>query len=94
MSTAEDHAAVRVSEPEPIPQHTLSRAARRSGRRSTRVLSVASLVVALAATGILLGTAARPPVRTPIAAATAETWEATGALSDALRALRPGASRN
>jgi len=71
----------------------LSRAARRSGRRSARVLSVASLVMALVATGVVLGTAVQPAVQTPIVAATAQAWDATGALSDALRALRPGATR-
>ena len=94
MSTTEDHEAVRASAPESSPEYALSWAARRSGHRSARVLSVVSLAAALVTTGVLVGTAAKPPARTPIAAATAETWEATGALSDALRALRPGASRN
>jgi len=77
-----------------VPVPALSRAARRSGRRSTRVLSVMSLTAALAVTGAVLGTATLSSAPAPIAEATADAWEATGALSDALRALRPGASRN
>jgi len=63
-------------------------------RRAARVLSVVSLSVAIAAVGVVIGTYAKPAPPAPMEEATAEAWEATGALSDALRALRPGASRN
>ena len=81
-------------EPAPAPEPEISRAAGRSGRLKTRVLSVLSVSVALAATGAVLVTAARPSAAGPIENVTADAWEATGALSDALRVLRPGASRN
>lgn len=94
MSATEEHPALEVSEPRPAPGPALSRAARRSGRRRARVLAVGSLAVAIVAIAVLLWTARQPSARSPIAAATAQTWEATGALSDALRVLRPDGSRN
>jgi len=60
----------------------------------TRVLSVVSVGAALAATSAVLVTAAQPSAAGPIEKVTADAWEATGALSDALRALRPGATRD
>ncbi len=82
------------SEPVGVPAPMLSRAARRSGGLSARVLSLASLTTALVAIGVVLQTAAQSPGPAPVVAATAAAWQATAALSDGLRALRPGASRN
>jgi hypothetical protein len=94
MSATEEHPAVQEPEQSSAPEPVLSRAARRSGRRRARVFAVGSLAVALVTTAVLLGSAAQPEPRSPMTTATAEAWEATGALSDALRALRRGGSRN
>lgn len=75
------------------PAPSASRAAGRSGRRTTRVLSVLSVGLALTATSAVLVTAAQSSAAAPIEKATADGWEATGALSDALRGLRHGATR-
>lgn len=58
------------------------------------MVSVLSVGLALAATSAILATAARPSAAGPIEKVTADAWEATGALSDALRSLRLGAPRN
>jgi len=52
------------------------------------------VALALATTSAVLVTTALPSAAAPIENATADAWETTGALSDALRALRPGATRN
>jgi len=72
----------------------LSRAVRCGGRRRTRALALLSLLVAVGAAVYVL-TTQLPTARSqpPLAVATAGAWQATGALSDALRALRPGLPR-
>lgn len=93
MSTAEDQAATDVlAQDEPAP--VLSRALRQSGRRSSRILALASLITALGATGYVFATTMKPAVPVPIEEATADAWKATSKLSGELRELRPGASRN
>lgn len=77
----------------PAPVAPLSNTVRRSGRLGTRLLALLSLIAGLAATALVVTTLAKPGAPEPLAAATAQAWTATGALSDALRALRPGARR-
>lgn len=89
MSTTEQEAPPRALAPAPA----VSRGARRSGLRRTRLLSVVSVGLAFAATSTVFVTAARPSAAAPIEKATADAWEATRALSDALRGLRLGATR-
>lgn len=89
MSITEPEAPQRALALEPA--SSTSRAARPSGRRMTRVLSVLSVGAALAATSAVLVTAAQPSAAGPIEKVTADAWEATGALSDA---LRHGATRD
>lgn len=93
MSTtqADTPADVPETPPEPPPFRTL--AVRRSGRLGTRLLAVLSLLIALGVTGYVVKSALQPAVTPPLQKATAGAWTATGALSDALRALRPRASR-
>ena len=93
LSSGSARAAEFAPAPEPAPAST-SQAARRSGHRTTRVLSVLSVAGALAATSAVLVTAAQPSAAGPIEKVTADAWETTAALSDALRGLRPGATRN
>ncbi len=97
MSTVQDDApndaphapAGRPAESAPYITH----AVRRSGRLGTRVLAVLSLIVALGVTGYVVASALEPSAPAPLVAETAGAWEATSALSDSLRELRPGASR-
>ncbi len=94
MSTTQAEAQPDASSATPEPLPALSQTLRRSGRRGTRILAVVSLITALGTTGYVVATAMEPDAATPLEEATAGAWEATGALSDSLRALRPGASRN
>lgn len=86
-----DPAAVRSADGEEAPA-PLSRAVRRGGRRSTRALAVLSLLAAVGAAGYVFATQSHAARETPLADATAGAWRASGALSDTLRALRPGDS--
>jgi hypothetical protein len=100
MSTthAEKPPAVEAPAPEPPSEPTaapaLSRTLRRAGRKPARVLAVVSLAVAFGTTGLVVATAFQPESATPLQNATQDAFGATEELSDALRALRPGGSRN
>ncbi len=68
----------------------LTQAVRWTNRRRTRVAALVALLGASAATtGLVLGST-RLAGPTAIEQTTAEAWQATGALSDGLRALEPG----
>lgn len=56
-------------------------------------MAALSLILALVATGVVIGTASQPSAADPLDTGTAPAWTATMALSDALRALRPGDER-
>ncbi len=77
-----------------IAPEVLSLSVRRSGRLSTRLLALLSILVAGAAVAYFVTSAleiATP--KPPMESASETAWEATSALSDGLRSLRPGGSR-
>lgn len=77
-----------------IAPEVLSLSIRRSGRLGTRLLAILSLLVAIGAAAYFVTSAMDITAPTPpIEKATSEAWSASSALSDSLRALRPGASR-
>jgi hypothetical protein len=97
MSTTETETAVPAQDPPAVhddPSPEFPAPPRRPGTRRARALAILSLVAAFGATGYVVATAVEPAADTPLEEATAPAWEATSALSDALRELRPGGSRN